>query len=132
MIGGVVTGELNEWFIALPFAVLLVLYLPVFIFTKIYYNKLYYAYSNKRIIIRTGIIGVDYKSLDLSMIGAVNVYVSLLDKLVGKNTGSITFGSMASPISAGNASSYKFANVNNPYELYKEIKNVIDDYKKKQ
>jgi hypothetical protein len=105
----------------------------LFIFLlKLYYNNLYFAYSNKRIIIRTGIFGVDYKSLDMGMIGAINVYISLIDKLLKKNTGSISFGSASSPmLSYGNASSngYRFAHIEMPYELYREIKNIIDEYK---
>jgi hypothetical protein len=97
-----------------------------------YYYKLFYAYTNKRVIIRTGIFGVDYKSLDMAMIGAVNVYVSLLDKILQKNTGTLTFGSMASPMmtASGQAGSmFRFANIEMPYDLYREIKNAIDEYK---
>lgn len=113
--------------------IMLLLYIFILTLTKVYYNKLFYAYSNKRIIIRTGIIGVDYKSLDLAMVGAVNVSVSFLDKLVSKNTGTITFGSMASPIvsptSQGGVNPYRFANIVEPYKLYKDLKTVIDEYK---
>ena len=96
------------------------------------YNKnRYYAYTNKRIIIRTGIFGIDYKGLDLKAIDAVNVYVSFFDKIVKKNTGSLKFGSKASPIvSYGNVSGgYRFTHVEKPYELYREIKECIDTAK---
>jgi len=94
------------------------------------YNKnRCYAYTNKRIIIRTGVFGIDYKGLDLNAIDAVNVYVSFFDKLVNKNTGSLKFGSKASPIiNYGNGfnGGYRFNHVEKPYELYKEIKERID------
>ena len=32
-------------------------------------------------IIRNGVIGVDYKSLDIDMIGAVDVSVNVIDKI---------------------------------------------------
>lgn len=102
------------------------------IIIRIYYKNLYYAYSNKRVIIRTGVFGIDFKSLDIKMIGATNVYVSLLDKILAKNTGTISFGSMASPmVSYGNSNAmgYKFAHITLPYETYKEIKNIIDEKK---
>jgi uncharacterized membrane protein YdbT with pleckstrin-like domain len=106
--------------------------LVVLLFASIYYKNIYYAYSNKRIIIRSGIFGVDFKSLDMSMIGAVNVYVSLIDKIVRKNTGSISFGSTASPIGYAQSSgaAYKFNHIAMPYETCKEIKSFIDEYKK--
>ena len=128
-------GFENSWLIAIiAFLGFQAIILLIAIgFTSMYYNKLFYAYSNKRIIIRTGIFGVDYKSLDMSMIGAVNVNVSLLDKMLGKNTGSIKFGSMASPIVAsgnnGGVNPYHFSNILTPYETYRELKDVIDEYK---
>lgn len=110
---------------------LLLLFGTIFALTTLYYNKLVYAYSNKRIIIRTGIFGVDYKSLDMSMIGAINVYVSLLDRILKRNTGSIMFGSMASPMFNSNSAGtgYRFANITTPYEVYREIKGATDEYK---
>ena len=92
------------------------------------YSKRYYAYTNKRVIIRCGFIGVDYKSLDMEMIGAINVNVSLIDKMLHKNTGTISFGSVASPI-IGNGSMFSFYSIQNPYEFYKEIKLVINEKK---
>ena len=67
----------------------------------------------------------------MSMIGAVNVYVSLIDKILKKDTGSIMFGSTASPIGYQSAGSiYKFNHIKMPYETCKEVKSYIDDYKK--
>ena len=105
--------------------------LVVWLFAAIYYKNLYYAYSNKRVIIRSGIFGVDFKSLDMGMIGAVNVYVSLIDKILRKDTGSIMFGSTASPIGGQNAGAgYRFNNIKAPYETCKDVKSFIDKYKK--
>lgn len=91
-------------------------------FVSLYYKNAYYVYTNKRIIVRTGVFGVDFHSLDIENIGASNVCVSLLDKIVGKNTGSIRFGSNSSPITN---SYYGFMNIENPYQVYKEIKGYI-------
>ncbi len=95
------------------------------------YKNTFYGYTNKRVIIRKGIFGVDYKSLDLKMIGASVVNVTLLDKILRKNTGSINFGSMASPISGATIGNFIFANVEAPYELYKEIKSHISSVMEK-
>lgn len=124
--------EVELVYLLIPIGIWIALMLLAFLFAWIYYKNIYFAYTNKRIIIRSGIFGVDFKSLDMSMIGAVNVYVSLIDKLVHKNTGSISFGSTASPIgyNQSSAAAYKFSHIANPYETYKEIKSFIDDYKK--
>lgn len=124
--------SVDKIYLLIPIGVFVASILIVWMFAEIYYKNLYFAYSNKRVIIRSGIFGVDYKSLDMSMIGAVNVYVSLIDKILKKNTGSIMFGSTASPIGYGQTTSiYKFNNIVNPYETCKEIKSFIDTYKKK-
>ena len=79
------------------------------------YKKLYYAYTNKRLIVRSGMIGVDYQSLDYKDITASSVNVGLLDK--GSKTGSIFFKSPSTSIS--------FRYVENPYDLMKEIKEYM-------
>lgn len=120
------------WYIVFPIGGFILLTLGNWLLTYLYYKNVYYAYSNKRIIIRSGIFGVDYKSLDLSVIGAVNVYVSLLDKIVRKDTGSLKFGSPSSPIAGEEASAYGFSHITAPYETCKEIKVYIDSCKKKK
>lgn len=94
------------------------------------YKKTKYYVTNKRIIISHGIIGIDYKSLALESILAVDVRVDLVDKLVKPNTGTIMFGSAAMPMMRSNnysgvASGYTFAYIENPYEAYKEIKELV-------
>ena len=101
-----------------------------YIFLNLAYEKRLYAYTNKRILIQSGTIGIDYKSLDYKTIGATEVRVDLIDKLIKKNTGTIRFGSMSSPISAS-GSMFSFVGVDNPYEIYKEIKAYIDHVKEK-
>ena len=123
--------SVNKIYILIPIGIYIVLIAFIMLLTALHYKNVYYAYSNKRIIIRSGIFGVDYKSLDMSMIGATDVYVSLLDKIMKKNTGSLTFGSAASPVGgSNNASGYRFNHVTAPYETCKEIKSYIDSYKK--
>lgn len=90
------------------------------------YQKTYYALTNKRVIIRTGIIGIDYQTLDIKMIGAINVYVSLLDKLVKPNTGKIVIGSTSAPVNNARQSNFNFYCVDNPYDTYRQIKETID------
>lgn len=98
----------------------------------LWYNKTIFAVTNKRILIRTGYIGVDYKGLDYDTIGALTVNVNWLDKLLKKDTGTLSFGSMASPMI--NTANYKFSflYIKNPYEVYREVKSIIDANKPKK
>lgn len=116
--------------VLIPIGGFIVCELIIYLFSSLYYKNLYYAYTNKRLIIRSGIFGVDFRSLDMGMIGAVDVYVSVLDKILNKDTGTICFGSTASPMMAVKGGSYyKFAQINAPYESCREIKNAIDTFK---
>lgn len=120
-------------YLLIPIGLWVIGMLVALLFVSICYKNLYYAYTNKRVIIRSGIFGVDFKSLDMSMIGAVNVYVSVIDKILRKDTGSIMFGSTASPIGYGQnaGAGYRFNHIKMPYETCKEVKSFIDNYKKK-
>lgn len=105
------------------------------IYVLVSYKKTFYACTNKRIIIRSGFIGVDYKTLDINMIGTINVNVSFLDKLMKKNTGRISFGSQSSPMinyQNNYVNNFAFVCLDNPYDLYKEIKEIIDKVKKQE
>ena len=94
------------------------------------YNKTYYFVTNKRLVIRTGFIGADYKSLPISTVGMVDVRVDFLDKLVRKNTGTIVFGSASTPVVNQQNMVFAFHHIDNPYETYKEIKEIISSQQK--
>lgn len=98
------------------------------------YKKTFYAYTNKRILIRRGVIGVDYATLDFEMIGGLMVNVNFLDRLMkgSDNPGTITFGSSASPViytRNGRTAAYAFRNIDHPYEVYRDLKHMVDEYK---
>ncbi len=119
-------------------SVFLVFLLTNIIWYRMAYKKAYYVLTNKRVIIRHGIIGADYKSLEYRYIDTINVKVNTLDKFVKPNTGTISFGSASSPIinSGENskdvlAKGYNFAAIENPYDAYKEIKEIVSQYSNK-
>lgn len=94
------------------------------------YQKALYCVTNKRIIIRHGIIGVDFKSLNLKAIGGISVEVNFLDKVVKPNTGKIIFVSASAPMTTSNQKGqnvpFEFTCIDDPYETYREIKSLID------
>lgn len=116
-------------FIGIVIGVFVITLLLTTLFAILSYQKKYYAYTNKRILIQGGVIGIDYKGLDHKMIGAIEVRVDLLDKIVGKDTGTIKFGSQASPLSKQTAPMFIFYGVQDPYNVYREIKKYIDSVK---
>jgi hypothetical protein len=122
--------------IAAAIGIMVLAYLIAFWLAKVTLKKRFYGYSNKRILIRCGIIGVDYKVLDYKLLGATTATVGLLDKIMGSKTGYLRFGSASSPIitaSFGGQSlggGFVFSHVDNPYELLREIKKTINQVEK--
>jgi hypothetical protein len=102
------------------------------VFVYLYYKNKYYCYTNRRVIIRSGIFGVDYASLEFKSLTATMVQVSLLDKILRTKTGTIKFGSASSQITGGNsaygsaANPYTFRHIEKPYEVMREIKEHIN------
>lgn len=128
------TGDPFDMFGDLITVIILLMFAGVIITlvtSKLAFDKRLYAYTNKRVLIRTGIIGVDFKSLDLKMIGASEVRVDLIDKLVNKNTGTIKFGSQAIPTNNQGIQAFQFSGIKDPYNVYREIKKYIDEVKAK-
>ena len=108
--------------------------IAVWVSLNMSYKKTFYAYTNKRILIRKGVIGVDYATLDYEMIGGLMVNVDFLDRLMkgSDNPGTITFGSSASPVIYTRncrSAAYAFRNIDHPYEVYRDLKHMVDEYK---
>ena len=130
------TNEAGERDYSLPFGLVIFggIGMAVLVITCISffvrYKKAYYFVTNKRLLIRSGFIGADYKSLPLETVGMVDVRVDFLDKLVKNNTGSIVFGSASTPVVNQQNLIFAFHHVDNPYETYKEIKEIISSKQK--
>ncbi len=120
----------------LTFVVLAILVVLAFVFIVISrivrYKKTFYAFSNKRILIRSGFIGVDFMVLEMQLIGAIAINVGLFDKVIKPNTGSIRFGSNSTPmgVNQNRVNEPSFAHIDNVYETYREIKEVVDTHRR--
>ena len=133
---GNVSDHTGAIFFIIFASIFLVFILVGIISTFFKYKKALYCVTNKRIIIRHGFIGVDFRSLNLDAIGAVNVEVNFLDKLIKPNTGKITFASASAPMVNANQKGqfvpFEFACVDNPYEVYREVKEIISENTSKE
>jgi hypothetical protein len=80
---------------------------------------MWYCYTDRRLIVRSGAVGVDFQSLYYKDITQTDVRVGFLDKKHG--TGSICFRSPAAhcrPIT--------FAHVHQPYDVLRRVKEYMD------
>lgn len=107
------------------------------LYYSVKYKKTHFVVTNKRLIIKSGFIGTDFKTLDLKMVQLVDVRVNLFDKICKNNTGTIIFGSAATPIvnlsnsnyANGKNATFAFVHIENAYEISKQIKSYIDSNK---
>jgi membrane protein YdbS with pleckstrin-like domain len=88
-----------------------------------------YSYSNKRVMMRTGFIGTDFKTIDFDKISDIEVTVNVIERMY--NVGSIRFFSGRTHTDEGNTTKlYDSWNaIENPYEVFKMVKQTSVDIK---
>lgn len=120
------------WFFMLPiFWPHLILLMLVTAFTCPYfinrgYKNTYYAYTNKRLIVRSGMFGNSYDSLEYKDITSTSVQVGFWD--TKRKTGSLVF---VSP-SSHHEHPMKFDYITEPYKAMNEIKEYMSSLQEKK
>ena len=85
-----------------------------------------YAYSNKRLLMRSGFWGTDFKVVDYDKISDIEVNVNPIENWLGVGTIQAFSGRTGSK---GGRTYDKFIGVEKPYEVFKRIKEVSVDIK---
>ncbi len=96
------------------------------------YKHVDYAITNKRVLIQSGLIGRDFKSVDFDQITNAEVNVGVLDTLVGNGSGSINISTAGTFITTKNgvrARPYQLTSIQNPYQVFQFFKKVSHDVK---
>ncbi|NMC36391.1 PH domain-containing protein [Candidatus Beckwithbacteria bacterium] len=96
-----------------------------FFYRFLNYKFVRYYFTDKRVIFQSGIIGRDFEMTDYDMVRSLSVNVNLLDKLFGKNSGTIV---------VGNGENYDLTynsleNISNPYQTLEKLKQISHDIK---
>jgi len=81
-----------------------------------------YSYSDKRVMMRSGFIGTDFKTIDYDKISDIEVTVSVIEKMY--NVGTIRFFSGRTQTDEGNTTKLydSWSAIENPYEVFKMVK----------
>lgn len=113
------------WFAAIP----IVFFLLGFLRRLFSYGNTSYGYTNKRVMMRTGFIGTDFRSIDCDNISDVAVTVNLVERAF--NVGTIKFFSGQTGTEGGQATKLYdvWEAIENPYEIFKKVKQVSVDIK---
>jgi membrane protein YdbS with pleckstrin-like domain len=89
-----------------------------------------YGFTNKRVIIRTGFIGTDFKSIDYDKISDIEVNVNIIERIF--NVGTIRFFSGRTITDRNNATAKLYDawfSIENPYQVFKMVKQTSVDIK---
>lgn len=85
-----------------------------------------YAFSNKRLMMRSGFWGTDFKVVDYDKISDLEVNVNPIENLLGVGTIQAFSGRVSDE---GGRLYDKFIGINDPYGVFKKIKEVSVDIK---
>lgn len=109
--------------------------IPIFQGLYVFLNRLLsfsnttYGYSNKRVMMRTGFIGTDFKTIDYDKISDIEVTVNIIERMY--DVDSIKFYSGRNLTDEENKTKlYDVWNaIENPYEVFKMVKQTSVDIK---
>ena len=118
-------GSFSVWFAALP----IVFFLWQFLKKLFSYGNTSYAFTNKRVMMRTGFIGTDFKSIDYDKISDIEVTVNFVERAF--NVGTIRFFSGRTQTDEGRTTKLydSWEAISNPYEVFKQVKKTSVDIK---
>lgn len=92
------------------------------------YRNTFFCYTDKRVIIKTGFMGVDYKTKDFYNINNVEVNVGPLENMLGAGTIRID----EEYVRTGKHSrrvGHRLYGIKEPYEVFKALKEIVMDIK---
>lgn len=109
--------------------------IPIVAFLWGFFKKLFsygntrYAFTNRRIMIRSGFIGTHFKSIDYDKISDIEVTVNFIERAL--HVGTIKFFSGRTQTDDGTTTKLYdvWEAIPNPYEVFKKVKQVSVDIK---
>ncbi len=119
------TGSFSAWFVAIP----IIIFVWGFAQKLFSYSNTNYGMTNKRVMMRTGFIGTNFKSIDYDKISDIEVTVNAVERAF--NVGTIKFFSGRTQTDDGMTSKLydRWEAIPNVYEVFKKIKQVSVDIK---
>jgi len=93
------------------------------------HQNTFYAITSKRLMLRTGFFGIDFKAVDYDKIQNLEVNVGPLEKLFNVGTIRVFTGEYAHTKNGTRPLFNEFIAIDEPYEVFKKIKQVSLDIK---
>lgn len=92
------------------------------------YRNTYFGYTDKRVIIKTGFMGVDYKTKEFYNIDNIEVNVGPLENMLGVGTIRIDEGYVRSGKHSRRVGNRLYG-IQNPYDIFRNLKEIVTDIK---
>ncbi len=93
------------------------------------YRNTFFCYTNKRVIIRTGFLGVDYKIKDFYNIGNIEVNINPIENMMGVGTLRIDEEIVRTSNNNSRRVGDRLYGIQRPYEVFKALKEIVLDIK---
>jgi uncharacterized membrane protein YdbT with pleckstrin-like domain len=93
------------------------------------YRNTFYAYTDKRLMLRSGFFGIDFKAIDYDKIQNLEVNVNPLERFLNVGSIKVFTGEYQTTKNGTRAIFSQFTAIENPYEVFKQIKQVSVDIK---
>lgn len=90
--------------------------------------------TDRRLLIKTGLIGADFRSVYFTEVRSADVRVDLIDKIFNIGTISVNIGSIVTNNPEGKsdkAGCIKLAHLDGPYYAYQKFQETLNSYKEK-
>lgn len=105
-----------------PLAIALIALVSTYIYLR--YRNTFYVLTNKRSIISTGVLGIDFTSIDHAKVTDLFLSVTLIDRVLNCGSIRIQTASSSSPGQLHLNNIKGFIGIANPYETYRLIKSL--------
>jgi hypothetical protein len=99
------------------------------IYLMFVYKNTHYAITNKRLLFKSGLFGIDYKIVDYDQIKNMEVNVNPFEKLLEAGSIRIFNGEMITHNQTTRAVPTTMSAITDPYEVFKKLKKISVDIK---
>jgi uncharacterized membrane protein YdbT with pleckstrin-like domain len=99
------------------------------LFTYLRYKVTHYVITDKRLLLKAGLIGADMRSVYYDQVKSAFVNVGLIGKIFGTGTILLDTGRITQTKNGSKPQYDKFSNIKNPYEVYKILQSKLSSRK---
>lgn len=109
------------------------------LFVLVALNALYFAYqliqsfilTDRRLLIKTGLIGADFRSIYFTEVRSADVRVDLVDKIFNIGTISINIGLIVSNNKSASTTQIVLPHLENPYFVYQKFQETLNSHQER-